>query len=81
MGLRIYEEERTQIPPSSSPKIDKVYNNIYTDIKIASNTKIIHIMVSFTDHYNDSPQKLKLEKIHETLIMLFYVSPARGLLS
>ena len=29
-------------------KIDKVY----TDIKIVSNTKINHIMVSFTDHYN-----------------------------
>ena len=25
---------------------------VYTDIKIASNTKINHIMVSFTDHYN-----------------------------
>ena len=24
---------------------------VYTDIKIASNTKINHIMVSFTDHY------------------------------
>ena len=40
----------------------------YTDLKIANNTKINHIMVSFTDHYNaflltDSPQKLKLEKI------------------
>ena len=23
----------------------------------------------------DSPQKLKLEKIHDTLIILFYVSP------
>ena len=29
-------------------KIDRVY----TDIKIESNTKINHIMVSFTDHYN-----------------------------
>ena len=27
-------------------------DRIYTDIKIASNTKIDHIMVSFTDHYN-----------------------------
>ena len=25
---------------------------LYTDIKIAGNTKIKHIMVSFTDHYN-----------------------------
>ena len=30
------------------PRIDRVY----TDIKIASNTKINHIMVSFSDHYN-----------------------------
>ena len=29
-------------------RIDRVYN----DIKIANNTKINHIMVSFTDHYN-----------------------------
>ena len=27
-------------------------DRVYTDIKIASNTKINHIMVSFTDHYN-----------------------------
>ena len=27
-------------------------DRIYTDIKIANNTKIKHIMVSFTDHYN-----------------------------
>ena len=25
---------------------------VYTDIKVTSNTKINHIMVSFTDHYN-----------------------------
>ena len=25
---------------------------VYTDIKIANNTNINHIMVSFTDHYN-----------------------------
>ena len=41
--------------------------------------KINHIMVSFTDHYNailstGSTQKLKLEKIHDTLLILFYVS-------
>ena len=51
----------------------------YIDIKIASNNKINHIMLSFTDHYNailltDSPQKLKLEKIHGTLITLYYGS-------
>ena len=27
-------------------------NRVYADIKIASNTKINHMMVSFTDHYN-----------------------------
>ena len=30
-----------------------VYTDIYTDIKYANNTKINHMMVSFTDHYND----------------------------
>ena len=27
-------------------------DRVYTDIKMASNTKINHIMVSFTDYYN-----------------------------
>ena len=27
-------------------------NRVYTGIKIANNTKINHMMVSFTDHYN-----------------------------
>ena len=56
MDLRIYGDGRTQIPLSSplrqvlwqGPRIDRVY----TDIKIANNTKINHIMVPFTDHYN-----------------------------
>ena len=56
MDLRIYGDGRTQIPLSSplrqvlwqGPRIDRVY----TDIKIANNTKINHIMVSFTNHYN-----------------------------
>ena len=38
------------------------------------------MMVSFTDDYNATlltdPQKLKLEKIQDTLIILFYVSPS-----
>ena len=43
--------------------IDKVY----TDIKMASNTKINHIIVSFTDHYNAIfidrlPSKTKIRK-------------------
>ena len=38
-------------------------------------------MVSFTDYYNaflltNSPQKLKLKKVHGALIILFYVSPS-----
>ena len=57
----------------TTSRIDRVY----ADIKIASNTKIHHIMVTFTDHYNaifidKFPSKLKLEKVHGTLIILFY---------
>ena len=29
----------------------KIYR-VYPDVKIANNTKIIYIMISFTDHYN-----------------------------
>ena len=54
-------------------------DRIDTDIKIASNTKINHIMIFFTDRLTlflltDSPQKLKLEKIHGILIIFIYVS-------
>ena len=60
MGLRIYGEGRTQIPPSSPATIGPLpriqdRQGLYwylTDIKIANNTKINHIMVSFTDYYN-----------------------------
>ena len=60
IGLSIHGEGRTQIPPSlpatigplPRSRIDRVHTDIYTDIKIANNTKINHIMVSFTDHYN-----------------------------
>ena len=53
-------------------------DRVYTD-KIANNTNINHIIVSFTDHtmlflLKDSPQKLKLEKIHGTLTILFFVT-------
>ena len=56
-------------------------DRVYTDIKMASNTKIKHIMVSFTDHYNAiSIERLlsesKMEMFHGTLIILFYVSPS-----
>ena len=60
MGLRIYREGRTQNPRvhllryvlCQGSRRDRVYTNIDTHIKIAKNTKINHIMVSFTDHYN-----------------------------
>ena len=56
MGSKIYGEARTQIPeftrydrPSGTKsRIDRVY----TYKKIANNTKINHIMASFTDLYN-----------------------------
>ena len=48
-------------------RINRVYTDIYTDIKIANNTKINHIMVPFTDHYNiisidRLPSKTKIGK-------------------
>ena len=54
-------------------------DRLYTDVKMASNTKTNHIMVSLPDDYNailltDSPQKRKLEKIRRALIILLYVS-------
>ena len=57
MGLRIYGEGRTQIPSSSPATIGPRcqgtrIGRVYTDIKIAKNTKINHIMVSFSNHYN-----------------------------
>ena len=60
MGLRIYGEGRTQIPPSSSAMIGP-------SPKISKNTKINHIMVSFTNYYNAIsidrlPSKTKTEK-------------------
>ena len=44
-----------------------VYTDIYTDIKIANNTKINRIMLSFTDYYNAIsidrlPSKTKIGK-------------------
>ena len=55
-------------------------DRVYTDIKIANNTKNNHIIVSFTNNYNAISidrlaQKRKLKNIHDTLIILFYVSP------
>ena len=50
---------------------------VYTDIKIANNTKITKIpilIIIILFLLTDSPQKLKLENIHATLIVLFHVS-------
>ena len=56
MGLRIYGERRTQIPmslPATIGPLARIHDRqVYTDIKIANNTNINHIMVSFTDDYN-----------------------------
>ena len=71
MGLRIYGEGRTQIPLSSPATIGPLQGSridrVYTDIKIANNTKINHIMVSFTNHCNAIsidrlPSKTKIGK-------------------
>ena len=54
-------------------------DRIYTDIKAASNTRINHIVVSFTDHYNAIfidrfSSQTKIKKIHGILIIFLYVS-------
>ena len=71
MELRIYGEGRTRIP-LSSPATEVLYqgstiDRVYTDIKIANNARINHIMVSSTNHYNAIsidrlPSKTKIEK-------------------
>ena len=71
MGLRIYGEGRTQIPLSSPATIGPLARirdrqGLYW-LKRANNTKINHIMVSFTDHYNGIsidrlPSKAKIGK-------------------
>ena len=65
---------RTENPDSSefnrynrSSDTRSTIDRVYTDIKMASNTKINHIMVSFTDHYNAIfidrfPSKTKIGK-------------------
>ena len=52
---------------------------VYTDIKMANITKVNYIMICFIDQCNAIfidrlPSKLKLEKVHGTLIILLYVS-------
>ena len=61
--------------------IDRVYNDIYTDMKIANDTKIKHIIVAFTDHYNAIfidrlPSETKIEKDSRYFNNFFYVSPS-----
>ena len=79
------KKEDPQIPlfisyDRSSGKRSRI-ERIYTDIKIARNTKINHIIVSFVDYYNAifnyrPPPKLKLEKIQGILIILFHGIPS-----
>ena len=56
MDSRIYGEGRINISLSSPAIIDLLgkiqIDRFYTNIKIASNTRINYIMVSFTNHYN-----------------------------
>ena len=85
MGLRIYGEGKTQIllnsPATIVPWQGSKIVSVYTDITVTDSTKIKHIMVSFTDHYNAIsverlPSESKMEMFHGTLIILFYVSPS-----
>ena len=54
MGSRIYGEKRTQIylssPATIAPLTRSRIDRVHTDIKIANNAKINHMMVSLTDH-------------------------------
>ena len=70
MDWRIYGEgfdssEFTHYNRSSSTR--STIDRVYTDIKMVISSKIIHIMVSFTDHYNAIfidrfPSKTKIGK-------------------
>ena len=86
MDSRIYRERRTNISLGSPTTIELLFGTrsrierVYTDIKIASDTKINHIIVSFTDQImlflvTDCLQKLNLEKVKCTLIILFPCKP------
>ena len=49
-------------------------DRIYAHIKIANNTKVNHIMVSFTDHYDEISlerlsSKIKLEKVNDNSLL------------
>ena len=67
MGLRIHRKGTTQIPLSSPATKDPGYTGSIRIQKIAKNTKINHIVVSFTNHYNaisieKLPSKTKIGK-------------------
>ena len=71
MGSNIYGEGRTQIPQftcyNRSPSTRSKIGRVYTDIKIANNADINHIVVFFTDLYNAIsidrlPSKTKIRK-------------------
>ena len=58
IGSKIYGEGRAKVPLSSPNMIDVLTQDpgqtgSILNRKIASNTKINHLMVYFTDHYND----------------------------
>ena len=83
MGLRIYGEWRTQIPLSSPATIGQGsrIDRAYTDIKLLTILRLITkwyplLIIIMLFLVTDSPQKLKLGNIHDTLIILFYVSPS-----
>ena len=58
MDSRIYRERRTNISLGSPTTIELLFGrrsrigSVYTDVTIASDTKINHIVVSFIDLYN-----------------------------
>ena len=53
MGLSLFGEGRTQVfLNSTATLLGSMIDGVYTNRKIANNTKSNHILVSFTDHYN-----------------------------
>ena len=53
MGLSLFGEGRIQVfLNSTATLLGSMIDGVYTNRKIANNTKSNHILVSFTDHYN-----------------------------
>ena len=87
MGLRIHGEWRTQTPLSSPATIDPLpkfqdRQGLYRYKKMVKMPRLITkqyplLIIIMLFLLTDSPQKLKSEKIHETLRILFYVSLQR----